>query len=85
MGHQAKCKYEKMPLPLNVIRKKVLCSAEKVSVMWAEQNSSSSAEQFGQNERLVGHYRPIQISNSSGNSKMDDFSNFCGLLRIYEL
>ena len=33
-----------MPLPLNVIRKKVLCSAEKSSVIWAEPHSRSSAE-----------------------------------------
>ena len=37
-------------------KKKVLCSAEKSSVIWAESHSRSSAEQFGQTERLVGHY-----------------------------
>ena len=34
----------------NIVKKKVLCSAEKGSVIWAEPNSRSSAE------RLVGHY-----------------------------
>ena len=38
MGHEAKLKYERMPLALNVIQKKVLCSAEKSSVIWAELN-----------------------------------------------
>ena len=37
--------------------KKVLCSAEKSSVIWAEPHSGSSAEQFGRTERSVGHYR----------------------------
>ena len=46
MGHQAKQKYEK----------KVLCSAEKSSVIWAEPHSRSSAKQMGQTERSVGHY-----------------------------
>ena len=35
--------------------KKVLCSAEKSSVIWAEPHSRSSAKQFGQTERSVGH------------------------------
>ena len=56
MGHLAKQKYERMPLALNVMRKKVLCSAEKSSVIWAEPHSRSSAEQFGRTERSVGHY-----------------------------
>jgi hypothetical protein len=43
-------------LPLNVIRKKVLCSAEKSSVIWAEPHNRSSAEQFGRTERSVYHY-----------------------------
>ena len=43
-------------MALNVIQKKVLCSAEKSSVIWAEPHSRSSAEQFGRTERLVGHY-----------------------------
>ena len=43
MGHWAKQKYERMPLALNVI-KKVLCSAEKSSVIWAEAHSRSSAK-----------------------------------------
>ena len=55
MGHQAKLKYERMPLELNVIQKKVLCSAEKSSVIWAEPHSKSSAEQFGRTERSVNH------------------------------
>ena len=36
--------------------KKVLCSAEKSSIIWAERHSSCLAEQFGQTERSVGHY-----------------------------
>ena len=36
--------------------KKVLCSAEKSSVIWAEPHSRSSAEQFGRTERSVYHY-----------------------------
>ena len=35
---------KRMPLALNVIQKKVLCSAEKSSVIWAEPYSRSSAE-----------------------------------------
>ena len=35
--------------------KKVLCSAEKGSVIWAKPNSRSSAEQFCRTERSVGH------------------------------
>ena len=45
-----------MPLALNVIGKKVLCSAEKSSVIWAEPHSRSSAKQFCRSERSVGHY-----------------------------
>ena len=41
---------------MNVIQKKVLCSAEKSSVIWAEPHSRSLAKQFGQTERSVGHY-----------------------------
>ena len=44
-----------MPLALNLVQKKVLCSAEKSSVIWAEPHSRSSAEQFGWTERSVGH------------------------------
>ncbi len=40
----------------NIVKKKVLCSAEKCSVVWAIPNSRSSAEQFGRTERSVGHY-----------------------------
>ena len=56
MGHQAKQKYERMQLALNVIRKNFLFSAEKSSVICAEPHSRSSAKQFGQTERSVGHY-----------------------------
>ena len=35
--------------------KKVLCSAEKSSVIWAEPHSKSSAEQFDRTERSVYH------------------------------
>ena len=45
MDHWAKQKYKKMPLALNVIQKKVPCSEEKSSVIWAEQ--------LGRNKRLV--------------------------------
>ena len=37
---------KRMPLALNVIQKKVLCSAEKSSVIWAKPHGRSSAEQF---------------------------------------
>ena len=36
--------------------KKVLCSAEKSSVIWAKHHSRSSAQQFGQTERSDGHF-----------------------------
>ena len=36
--------------------KKVLCSAEKSSVIWAKPHTRSLAEQFGQTEHSVGHY-----------------------------
>ena len=36
--------------------KKVLCTAEKSSVIWAKPHSRSSAQQFGRTERSVGHY-----------------------------
>ena len=39
--------------------KKVLCSAEKSSVIWAEPHSRSSAEQFGRTERSVYHYQVV--------------------------
>ena len=45
-----------MPLTLNLFQKKVLCSAEKSSDIWAEPHSRSLAEQFGQSELSVGHY-----------------------------
>ena len=48
-------KYKKMPLALNVIPKKVLCSAEKSSVIWAEPHSRSSAKQFCRTEGSFGH------------------------------
>ena len=47
---------KRMPLALNVVQKKVLCSAEKSSVIWAEPDGRSSAKQFGRTERSVGHY-----------------------------
>jgi hypothetical protein len=40
----------------NIVKKKVLCSAEKGSVIWAEPNSRCSAEQFCQTKRSVSHY-----------------------------
>ena len=39
--------------------KKVLCSAEKSSVIWAKPHSRSSAELFGWTEWLVGPYLPV--------------------------
>ena len=36
-------------------KKKVLCSAEKVSVIRAEQNTRSLSEQFSQTELSVSH------------------------------
>ena len=36
--------------------KNVLCSAEKSSVIWAEPDSKSSAEQFNRTERSVYPY-----------------------------
>ena len=39
-----------------IVKKKVLCSAEKGSVIWAEPNSRSSAEQFCRTKRSVGIY-----------------------------
>ena len=52
-----------MPLALNVIQKNVLCSAEKISVIWAEPHSRSSAEQVGPTKLSVGHYL-VSISRS---------------------
>ena len=59
---------KRMPLALNVIQKKVLCSAEKSSVIWAEPHSRSSAEQFGRTERSVGRqeYWPIKYHKLLG-------------------
>ena len=48
-----------MSLTLNVIQKKVLCSAEKSSVIWAEPHSRSSAEQLGRTEHSVYHYSAV--------------------------
>ena len=45
-----------MPLALNLIPKKVLCYAEKSSVIWAEPHSRSSAEQFDRTEHSFDHY-----------------------------
>ena len=39
-----------------IAKKKVLCSAEKGSVIWAEPHNRSSAKQLGRTECLVGHY-----------------------------
>ena len=39
----------------NIVKKKVLCSAEKGSVIWAELNSRSLAAQFCRTELSVGH------------------------------
>ena len=44
-------------------KKKVLCSAEKSSVIWAEPHSRSSAEQFGQIEHSVGHYLKVEAAD----------------------
>jgi hypothetical protein len=41
--------------------KKAQCTAEKGFVNWAEPNSKSSAEQFSQTERLVGHYSEVLL------------------------
>ena len=38
------------------MKKKLLCSAEKKSVIWAEPHSRSSAEQFSRTEHSVSHY-----------------------------
>ena len=51
---------KRMPLALKVIQKKVLCSAEKNSVIWAEPHGRSSAKQFGRTKRLsVNTFYPI--------------------------
>ena len=54
---------KRVPLALNVIQKKVLCSAEKSSVIWAEPHSKSSAEQFDRTERSVYHYFEVLSSD----------------------
>ena len=38
------------------MRKKVLCSAEKSFVIWAEPHSRSSTKQSGRTYRSAGHY-----------------------------
>ena len=53
-------------MTLNVMQRKVLCSAEKSSVIWVELHSRSSAEQFGGTERSVYHYWEFQLSISCG-------------------
>ena len=54
-----------MPLALNVIRKKILCSAEKSFVIWAEPHSRSSAEQFSWTKRsVITTWRACIWSNS---------------------
>ena len=50
--------------------KKVLCSAEKSSVIWAEPHSRSSDEQFGQTEHSVGHYCTQHTQYGSSNHKV---------------
>ena len=50
-----------MPLALNLFQKKVLCSAEKSSDIWAEPHSRSLAEQFSQTVRLVGPYLTVGV------------------------
>ena len=37
--------------------------SNKGSVIWAEPNSRGSAKQFGQAERLVGHYAHEQVKS----------------------
>ena len=55
-GSLSKKKYErKDPIGIECNMKEVLCSADKSSFIWAYK-SRSSAEQFGQTERSVGHY-----------------------------
>ena len=63
-----------MPLTLNVIQKKVLCSAEKSSVIWAEPHSRSSAEQFCRTERSVDHY--ITVPKRTASNKLSTVSHF---------
>ena len=46
-------------------KKKVLCSAEKSSVIWAESHSRCLAEQFGQTERSVDHYNAYASSEKA--------------------
>ena len=48
------------------MKKKVLCSAKKSSVIWAESYSRILSEQFTQTERLFGHYCTVQTSKLSG-------------------
>ena len=55
--------------------KKVLCSAEKDSVIWAEPNSRSSSEQFGQTECFVVHYFTNRF-----NSKKQNTTKVCVIL-----
>ena len=45
------CSDEKDAIGIECNTKKVLCSAEKSSVIWAEPHSRSSAEQFGRTKR----------------------------------
>ena len=55
-GLLSKTKIWKDAIGIERNMKKVLCSAEKSSVIWAEPHSRSSAEQFGRTERSVDHY-----------------------------
>ena len=54
-GSLSKKKIWKDAIGIECNMKKVLCSADKSSVVWAEPDSRSSAEQFGRTERSVGH------------------------------
>ena len=58
MKHKPSLKYLRLPFwkTQYLIKKKVLCSAEKGFVIWAEPNSRNSAKQFNQTKRSVSHY-----------------------------
>ena len=54
-GSLSKTKLEKDAIVIKCNTKKVLCSAEKSSVILAEPHGKSSAEQFGQTEGSFDH------------------------------
>ena len=56
-GSLSKTKLWKGAIGIERNMKKVLCSAEKSSVIWAEPHGRSLAEQFGRTERSVGYYQ----------------------------